>query len=160
VRDGLVAHLGSRDVARVIYGAIVGLALVLALETHPPTAGEAAGLLVVAALAVGLAELVTGRVAPPRRRVGPAGVRTMARDATPVVVGAAFPAVFFVLAAAGAFEIDVAFALSKWTGVALLGGYAYLGARLAGLGLLPSSLHAAALTLLGGVLVAVKALIH
>jgi hypothetical protein len=39
VRRFVATHLGSRQVSRVIYGAIIGLALVVALEAHPPAAG-------------------------------------------------------------------------------------------------------------------------
>jgi hypothetical protein len=163
LRDGLEAHLGSRDVARVIYGAVVGLALVVALETHPPSAGEAAALLILAAVAVGLAELyseVIAREARERRTVEVAGLREMAAEALAVMAGAGFPAVFFLLAAAGAFDVHTAFTLSKWSGVALLGGYAFLGARLAGLGVGRSLAHAAAIGALGGTLIVVKALVH
>src|SRR4051794_13259570 len=38
LRRAVDAHLGSRDVARVIYGSIIGLALVVALGQHPPSA--------------------------------------------------------------------------------------------------------------------------
>ena len=48
-------HLGSNQVSRVIYGAIIGLALVVALEAHPPDAGVVAVTLVGTALAVALA---------------------------------------------------------------------------------------------------------
>lgn len=51
------AHLGSRQVARVVYGAIVGLALVVGLEAHPPSAGVMAATLLATGVAVGLAEL-------------------------------------------------------------------------------------------------------
>jgi len=57
LRRAVDAHLGSRDVARVIYGSIIGLALVVALGQHPPTAGQAAAAVLATALAVGLAEL-------------------------------------------------------------------------------------------------------
>ena len=163
LRGGLEAHLGSRDVARVIYGAVVGLALVLALEAHPPAPGEAAGLLLGAAVAVGLAELYSefiGTEARERRRPDGPALRAMAGEALAVVWGAGFPAIFFVLAAAGAFEVDTAFKLSKWSGVTLLCGYALLGARLAGLSAVRSLAHAAAVGLVGGALVALKALLH
>jgi hypothetical protein len=163
LRRGLEAHLGSRDVARVIYGAVVGLALVLALEAHPPGPGEAAGLLLGAAVAVGLAELyseIIGTEARERRRLDRPALRGMAGEALAVVWGAGFPAIFFVLAAAGAFDIDTAFKFSKWSGVVLLCGYAFLGARLAGFSAVRSLVHAAAVGLVGGALVALKALLH
>src|SRR5436853_2464974 len=59
----LVEHLESPDVARVIYGAIVGLALVLALQFHPPSAGQAAGALAATALAIALAEVYSELIA-------------------------------------------------------------------------------------------------
>jgi hypothetical protein len=43
MRTRLAAHLGSRQVARVIYGAIIGLALVVALEGYPRSAGPMIG---------------------------------------------------------------------------------------------------------------------
>ena len=42
LRRALAAHLGSRQVARVIYGAIIGLALLVVLEQHPPSDGAVA----------------------------------------------------------------------------------------------------------------------
>src|SRR4051812_36152566 len=93
------AHLGSRDVARVIYGAVIGLALVVALEAHPPTAGEATAALAGTALAVGLAEAyseLVGGEARRRRPINLVEVRTAALAAAAVTFGAGFPALFFV----------------------------------------------------------------
>src|SRR4051795_12805483 len=50
------AHVESHDMTRVIYGAVIGLALVVALESHPPTAGRGAAAILATAIAVGLAE--------------------------------------------------------------------------------------------------------
>ena len=33
----VISHLGTKDVVKVVYGSIVGLALVVALEAHPGT---------------------------------------------------------------------------------------------------------------------------
>ena len=57
LRRAIESHLGSGDVARVIYGSIIGLALVVALQEHPPTAATMASFLVGTAVAVGLAEV-------------------------------------------------------------------------------------------------------
>jgi hypothetical protein len=157
------AHLGSRDVARVIYGAIIGLALVVALEQHPPTVGQTVGAVVATALAVGLAEMYSefvGAEARERRHIGRAEVRVLAADAVAVTFGAGFPAVFFVLAAVGVLELDAAFTLAKWTGLALIGGYGFVAARLAGSGAGAAVLHASALGAIGGALIALKALLH
>ena len=117
-------HLGSRDVARVIYGAIIGLALVVALEDHPPAPGAMAATVAGTALAVGLAEAyseIVGAEARTRKPVHGAGVRVLLLDGVAVTFGAGFPALFFVLAAAGVMDTDLAFTLSKWTGLGLIG---------------------------------------
>ena len=163
LRATIEDHLGSRDVARVIYGSIIGLALVVALEDHPPAAGAVAATVAGTAIAVGLAEAyseIVGAEARTRRPVGRADVRVFLTDAAAVTFGAAFPTLFFVLAAAGAMDTDLAFTLSKWTGLGLIAVYGFLAARLSGSGLGGALLHAAAVGGVGGALIALKALVH
>jgi hypothetical protein len=163
LRGKIDDHLGSRDVARVIYGAIIGLALVVALEDHPPAPGAVAATVAAAALAMGLAEAyseVVGTEARTRKPVERASVRALAIDAAAVTFGAGFPAVFFVLAAAGAMDTALAFTLSKWTGVGLISGYGFLAARLSGSRLGVALLHAAAVGGIGAALIGLKALVH
>ena len=62
------AHLGSRQVSRVIYGAIIGLALIVALEEHPPSSRVVVATLLGTALAVGLAEFYSDVIGARRRR--------------------------------------------------------------------------------------------
>ena len=163
VRRALAAHLGSEDVAHVIYGTIIGLALVVAMGQHPPTATQAVGAILATAVAVGLADLYSefvGAEATERRPVGRARIRHLATDAAAVAFGAAFPAVFFLLAAIGAIKTDTAFTLAKWTGLALISGYAFVAARLAGSTIPRALLHALVLGAIGGALIALKALLH
>jgi hypothetical protein len=163
MRDRLEAHLRSRDVARVLYGAIVGLALVVALQAHPPTAGKMVVLLVSSAVAVGLAELYSefiGTEARTRRRVAGPDRRRMAVEALAVVLGAGFPAVFFACAAAGAIEVRLAFLLAKWSGLGLICTYGFLAARLAGEGRARALLHGAGVGLIGIALIELKSLVH
>jgi VIT1/CCC1 family predicted Fe2+/Mn2+ transporter len=163
VRRAIEAHLGSRQVARVIYGAIIGMALVVTLEAHPPRPGVVAGTLVATAVAVGLAELyseVVGAETRNRRRVGRDQLGHILRDATAVGVGIAFPAVFFILAAAGVLEDDTAFTVAKWSGLGLISFYGFIAGRLSGAGLWVSALQAVAVGAIGGVLIAFKALVH
>jgi hypothetical protein len=159
----LQAHLASRDVARVIYGAIVGLALVVVLEDHPGPAGEVVAALAATALSVGLAELYSEAVAAEARMRRPVPLSALgryARDALPVTFGAAFPCVFFVLAAAGAMSRDAAFTWAKWTGLALIGGYGFLAARLAGAHPARALLHGGVVATIGVLVIVVKALVH
>src|SRR3954453_5776362 len=129
LRRRVEGHVGSRNVARVTYGAVVGLAVVVAMQAHPPGAAVAAGTIAGTALAVGLAELYSesvGAGARPPRPVPRPEIREMGGEAGAVFVGAGFPAVFFVASALGVMDVDLAFTLSKWTGLGLICGYGYL----------------------------------
>ena len=163
LRLALASHLESHNVTKVIYGAVIGLALVVALESHPPAAGQAIAAILGTAAAVGLAEMyaeLVGGEAETRRRIGRAQVRTAARDAADVLFGAGFPALFFILASAGAYDLELAFTLSKWTGFGLICVYGYAAGRLSGSSRGRALLHAAAVGAIGGALIGLKALLH
>ncbi len=159
----LAEHLSSEQVARVIYGAIVGLALVVALEPHPPPAAAVGAILVTTAIAVALAELYSDVVGTRIRIRGPLGKarrHEAEMDVIAVAAGAAFPAVFFMLAAADAIELDTAFTLAKWSGLGLIAAYGYAAGRLSGAAVGSSLLHALAVGAIGAAVIAVKALVH
>jgi hypothetical protein len=163
MRRVIQAHLGTRQVGRVIYGAIIGLALVVVLENHPPAPGVVVGSLLASGLAVALAELYSEVVATEtelHHRVERAQVAEILDDVIAVFFGVSFPAVFFVLAAAGAMEVDTAFDLAKWSGVGLIGFYGYSAARLAGAGPVTCVVQALGAALIGVILIALKALVH
>jgi hypothetical protein len=163
VRRAIEAHLSTQQVAHVIYGAIIGLALVAALEAHPPAPAVVAGTLLATAVAVGLAELysqVVGTETRNRRRVGRDELRDVLRDVAAVAFGVAFPAVFFILAAAGVLADDTAFTIAKWSGLGLISFYGFAAGRLAGAGVAASLVQALAVGIIGGALIAFKALIH
>ena len=163
VLAAIESHLGSRQVARVIYGSIIGLAVVLTFEIHPPGDGAVALSLVATALAVGFAELyseVVGTETRTRKRVRRAELAHMLDDTVAVMLGVAFPAVFFVAATAGLIESDTAFGLARWSGLGLIATYGFCAARFSGAGLGRSLLHALAVGFIGGLLIALKALIH
>ena len=76
-------HLRSNQVSRVIYGSIIGLALVVALEPDPPRPAVMIGTLAGTGVAVGLAELyseLVGTEVRTRRRVDRARVRAVMTD--------------------------------------------------------------------------------
>ena len=163
VRRVIERHLRSAQVSRVIYGAIIGLALVVALQDHPPKAGAMVGFIVATAVAVALAELYSDIIGTETRthaRVEAARRRSIAKEAAAVACGIGFPAIFFLLASADALELDTAFTIAKWSGIALIGLYGYLGGRLSGRSVPASILHALAVGLIGGILIAFKALLH
>jgi len=159
----IASHLDSNQVSRVIYGSIIGLALVVALEAHPPPSGAVIATLVGTAIAVALAELyseLVGLQVRGHRRARGAERRELLSEIGAVTFGVAFPAVFFVLAAAGALDQDTAFTIAKWTGLGLIALYGFVGARVAGASVLIALLQASTVALIGGALIALKALVH
>ena len=163
LRLALVGHLESTHVGRVVYGAIIGLALVVALQAHPPGAGTVVALIIGTAVAVGLAELYSellGTETRQRRRARHEEVVDLLDDSVAVAFGTAFPAVFFVLAMANVIDDDTAFNLAKWTGLGLIAGYAFVAARASGQRPAMALVHAAAVTAIGVLLIGAKALLH
>jgi hypothetical protein len=163
VRASLEAHLSSRQVARIVYGAIVGLTLVVALDDHPPTAGVMTAWLLVSAVTVALAELyseVVGAETSERHRVTRPQLSHMLVSAGAVALGVGFPAVFFLLALLHLIELDTAFALAKWSGLGLIGFYGFWAARFAGAPVSRALLQAALVAVAGGILIVFKALVH
>jgi hypothetical protein len=156
-------HLGSNQVSRVVYGAIIGLALVVALEAHPPRSGAVVASLLGTAVAVALAEVYSetlGTEVRTRRRVEGARWRAIWTDTSAVAFGVSFPAVFFVVSATGAIDRDTAFDLAKWSGLGLIGFYGFAAARLSGAALTSALIKGIGAALIGGFLIALKALVH
>jgi hypothetical protein len=163
VRAGLENHLSSRHVARIVYGAIVGLALVVVLDDHPPTAGVMTAWLLISAVAVALAELyseVVGAETSERHRVTADQLSPMLASAGAVALGVGFPAVFFLLATLHLIDLGTAFAIAKWSGLGLIGFYGYWAARFAGASVPRALVQAALVAAAGGILIAFKALVH
>jgi hypothetical protein len=163
VRATLEAHLGSQKVARVVYGSIIGLTLVVALDEHPPAAGVMAAWLVLSGVAVALAEIysdVVGAETAERHRVSRRQLAHFAEEAGSVALGVGLPAVFFLLAAVGLLQLDTAFTAAKWTGLGLIGFYGYWAARFAGSPVPRALLQAAMVAAIGGAVIVFKALLH
>lgn len=163
MRASLEQHLGSRQVGKVVYGSIIGLALVVAIESHPPTPGVMAVWLVGTAIAVGLAEVyseVVGTETSTRQPVSRRELRHMAEDAVAVGFGVAFPAVFFLISALSFMDVDRAFAIAKWTGLGLIGFYGFWAARFAGATPPRALVKAVLVALIGAGLIVLKSLVH
>jgi hypothetical protein len=159
----LEAHLGSRQVARIVYGSILGLTMVVALDEHPPSAGVMTAWLVLTAFAVAVAEVyseVVGAETSERHRVTRQQLGPMLEDAGAVALGVGFPAVFFGMAVLGLLQLDTAFTVARWTGLGLIGFYGFWAARLAGAPVLRALLQAVMVAAVGGAIIAFKALIH
>lgn len=145
------------------YGAIIGEALIVVLQGHPPSALVVVGTLLSTALAVGLAELyseVIGHQTRTRSHVERHHLQHLSGEVAAVAFGIAFPCVFFLAASTGLIELHTAFWLAKWSGIALIGFYGFCAARLAGDGMVSALLQAAAVMAIGAVLIAFKAVVH
>jgi hypothetical protein len=163
MRASLEQHLGSRQVAKVVYGSIIGLALVVAIESHPPTPSVMTVWLLGTALAVGLAEVyseVVGTETSRRQPVTRPQLRHMIEDAGAVAFGVAFPAVFFLLSALSFIDVERAFSIAKWTGLGLIGFYGFWAARFAGASPRRALLKGALVALIGAGLILLKSLVH
>ena len=163
MRASLEARLSSRKVSRVVYGAIVGLTLIVALGDHPPTAGVMTAWLLMSAVTVALAELyseVVGAETSERHRVTRRQLSHMLESAGAVALGVGFPAVFFLLALVHVIELDTAFATAKWGGLGLIGFYGYWAARFAGAPAPRAVVQAAMVAAAGGIVIVFKALVH
>jgi hypothetical protein len=163
MRASVEQHLGSRQVGRVVYGSIIGLALVVAIESHPPKASVMAIWLAGTAIAVGLAEIyseVVGIETSTRQPVTRRQLGHMVEDAGAVAFGVAFPAVFFVISALSSMDVERAFTLAKWTGLGLIGFYGFWAARFSGAAPHRALLKGLLVALVGAGLIALKAVVH
>ena len=163
MRAWVADHLRSRQVSRVIYGSIIGLAVVVVLESHPPAAGVALASVLGTAVAVGLAELYSeliGEELRTGRTIGRRAVVEELDNIAAVAFGVAFPGVFFLLAVVGVLSVDTAIEVSKWTGLGLITVYGIIGARIAGKPGHRAVAEGLAVGLIAGVVITLKALVH
>jgi hypothetical protein len=163
MRASVANHLGSREVARVVYGATIGLALIVALQDHPPSAGAMIGWLLGTAVAVSLAEVYSeyvGIETSERHRVTRRQWAGLRDEALAVAFGIGFPAVFFLPATVGLVTVDHAFSWAKWSGLGLIGFYGFWAARFSGAPIHRALLQAALVALVGAALVLLKSLLH
>jgi hypothetical protein len=163
VRQQIEEHLRSEEVSRVIYGAIIGLALILVLEHHPPSAAAVEATLIATGFAVGLAELyseIIGEWTRLGKRVERHRVRHMLKGVGAVFAGIVCPGVYFILAALHLMKLDTAFTLAKWSGLVLIALYGYAAGRLSGASRATSVMHALSVAAVGAALIGFKALVH
>jgi hypothetical protein len=131
----VTAHLSSEQVSEVVYGTVI--------------------------VAVGLAELYSELIgARVRGEVGERHRGAIASNVVAVVAGAAFPAVFFVLAAVDLIELSTAFSVAKWSGLGLIALYGFWAARLGGARHGRAFMYAAGVAAAGALVIGVKALVH
>jgi hypothetical protein len=164
VRERVRNHLEAQAVTHAIYQSVLVLAIVFSLERHPPADGTLLAYVIGGAIAVGLADLYAGVIGRMIRERQPATRRAVQSDAVAILQGiavaVALPIVFFSLHRLGLVAVQRAFDLTEWTELILIGLYAFVANRLAGFSVRHSLLLGGATTLIGLLLVGLKALFH
>jgi hypothetical protein len=118
--------------SKAIYGAIAVMAVIVAMEAHPPTALFAAAQSFGVTLAVAVAETYAEIIAHTldiERKVNKEEWREVWRKVSPVLFGAQAPTLVFLLSAGGLFSVETAIAVSKVLVLALLFVYGFETAR-------------------------------
>jgi hypothetical protein len=145
-----------------VYGSVIVLAVVIALDDTSVRPGEAIASVVGAALATVLAEVyadyLAGMIEAGRAPTRPE-LREAFRNATAGLLAAILPVVFFILAAFGVMETTTAFNFAVWTGVGVVGLYAFFANRVGGMSVTRSLVAGFGFTVLGTLLVLLKALV-
>jgi hypothetical protein len=166
LRPGGFGRLPPSDgqlAARSIYGAILVLALLLALQEHPPGPFRAALLVSGTVLAVLAAEVyaeVLGMEFDLGRTATREEFRHELRKFGPITLSAEVPVLVLVLSGFGLFSEHLAFQLAIWLTVALIAAEGFLARRLAGRSLFASLRSACVLGGIGIALAVFKQLAH
>jgi len=166
LRPHLFSTSGRSDghlAARGVYGAIVVLALLLAMQDHPPGPWESAALVAVSVVAVLAAELyaeLLGLELDLRRAATRAERRAKLHELGPITLSAEAPVLVLVLAGLGLIEEDRAFDLAIIVTIALITVDGFLARRLAGRTVAESLRSAALLGSIGVALAVVKQVSH
>lgn len=159
----LGSPLARKQATHGIYIEIVVLAVILALENKNASDRDIVSTVFAAILVVLLADLYAyyvGTMIGDGRRP----TRTELREATIGEAGGAVatvpPVALLMLGVAGVIELQTAFTLAKWTGVVMIGLYALVAHRRAGLTLRESMPATVFLVLVGLGLVGLKYFVH
>ena len=155
--------LGSKQATHGIYIEIVVLAVIIALEGKRSSDGDILLSLFGALVAVVLAELYAyyiGTMIGERRRPTIGELRSMVLTTGGALVASVPPILLLTLGVAGVFGLQTGFTAAKWAGVAVIGLYALLATRGAGLSLRSSAVTALFFTLIGLGLVLLKQYFH
>lgn len=156
----LVRALALRAISgRLVYGAVVILATLLAVGVAGPTVIDEVGAILLATFAVVFAEFyseVVGATIREGRSLTHAELAATAAELGTLVIAAVPPLVVTGGAAIGLYSPDIAIWVSVWLLVALLFAFGFAAGRVSGRSLVGSAVAAALLLLVGLGMVVVK----
>jgi hypothetical protein len=153
----------AQRAARAVYGSIVALAVIVVLQEGDAEADEVIAAVIGSVIAATLAEQYAeyiGHVIRERRHLSRAEVAEGARDAAAGTLAAMAPLVPFVLVELDAIELQTAYDIAPWLGLGVIGGYALLANRLAGLPRAQSVAVTVAALAVGFSLIVIKTVTH
>lgn len=146
-----------------IYGSLAVMAVIVSMETHPPTALRAAaeilGVTTAIAIAKGYAELIADTL-DREKRLDAEEWREILRKVSPVLFGAQAPTLVFLLSACGLFSVETAIEVSKVLVLALLFVYGWATARVLHKKRFVQIVSGLAIMSAGFVIVLINALLH
>ena len=154
-----IYKLDGHRVAKIIYGSIIILVVLLAMEDHPPSPTGTIATVLFTGLGVALAELYSdfiGTRIRERRLLTWAERSQMTHNVGAVLIGALLPLPFFILAGLGLMRLEVAFLFAKWILVGTLLFYGFVASRLSGHGHVLSFVYAVAASAIGLLVVLIK----
>ena len=155
-----VSHV---PVARAVYGLVTVLAVLQVMELHPPSAWRGAISLFGTTLAVALVDVYAESIAEMlahRHHLSSDDLRSIWRDATPVLVGAQAPTVLLVVAGIGLLDVEDAIDLAQLVAFVLLFGFGWRVGTLLHESRTRQLLSGLYLVAIGGIIVGIKAAFH
>ena len=147
-------------IAKIIYGTIIILTVVVGLEEHPPSPWGTVVSVILAGFAVALAELysdIIGTRIHERRTLTWSERREITHNVSAVMIGALLPVPFFVLAALNIQSLEVAFVETKWMLIGVLLFYGYIASLISGSSRTWSAIFALFAGVIGIIVVLIKA---
>ena len=155
--------ISERFVARAVYGLITVLAVLQAMELHPPDAWRGAITLFGTTLAVALIEVYAEAIGVLLGRSGRLDRQELAHmwhEAAPVMVGAQGPTVVLVLSALGLMSVETAIDIAQVVAFLTLFGYGWRIGQLLDQRWTRQVASGLILVAIGGLLVGIKAAFH
>lgn len=155
--------VSSNLVARAVYGLITVLAVLQAMELHPPEAWRGAVTIFGTTLAIALIEVYAetiGELLGGRHRLARNDLVHFWHDATPVLVGAQGPTIVLILSALGLMSVETAIDIAQLVAFVTLFVYGWRIGQMLDVPIVRRVLSGLILVAIGGLLVGIKAAFH
>lgn len=154
-----IYNLDGHRVSKIIYGTIIILVVILAMEDHPPSHLGTVVTILFTGVGVALAELysdVIGTKINKKSSLTWEERKEITRNVSSVMIGALLPLPLIILAWLGLMNLEFAIFLDKWLLVTVLLFYGFVAAKLSGYSNIWSLASAFAVCTVGILVVMVK----